>query len=321
MMSTDPTVSDRGKRPVLAMIGLGRMGANIVRRLARGGFPVCGFDLSTEARAAISQEAGVTVFSELAAALGALSAPRVVWIMLPAGEITEQTIESVSAQLSPGDVIIDGGNTDYRDTVRRAATLQEKGQHLVDVGVSGGVWGLEEGFGLMFGGGDAAVRPLLPFFKTLAPSSAAGWVHCGPTGSGHFVKMVHNGIEYGLMQAYAEGFALMQAKADFSLKVGEIAEAWRQGTVVRSWLLDLAANELKQDAVMSDVAPLVADSGEGRWTIREGIELGVPLPAISAALNVRLASQGRGDYGARFLSRLRNAFGGHFVAAVTRRKS
>jgi 6-phosphogluconate dehydrogenase len=320
MKSVDASSVNRDTRPALAMIGLGRMGANILRRLARAGFAVGGFDVSAEARAGLAQEAGVTVASELAAAISALGTPRVVWIMLPAGHITVQTIDSVSALLSSGDVIIDGGNTDYLDTKRRAAALARKGQHLVDVGVSGGVWGLEEGYGLMFGGAKQAVEPLLPLFKALAPAKDQGCVHCGPTGSGHFVKMVHNGIEYGLMQAYAEGFALMRAKSEFSLDVAAIAEAWRNGTVVRSWLLDLAAGELKQDAVMDAVAPVVADSGEGRWTAREAIDLGVPLPVISAALNVRLASQGRGDYGARFLSRLRNAFGGHPVAAATRPK-
>jgi 6-phosphogluconate dehydrogenase len=306
--------------PVLAMIGLGRMGANLLRRLARAGFPVSGYDVSAEARASLAAEQGISVASDLAAAVRALRAPRAVWVMLPAGEVTEQTIRSIAALLSPGDVIIDGGNTDYRDTLRRAAELGARGVHLVDVGVSGGVWGLESGYGLMFGGAGAAIERLRPLFQALAPAKDQGWVHCGPSGSGHFTKMVHNGIEYGLMQAYAEGFALLRAKSDFALDVGAIAEAWRHGTVVRSWLLDLAAAELREDAVMDGVAPVVADSGEGRWTVREGLELGVPLPAISASLNVRLASQGRGDYGARFLARLRNAFGGHAVKAAQKPK-
>jgi 6-phosphogluconate dehydrogenase len=308
-------------QPVLAMIGLGRMGANLLRRLARAGFPVCGYDLSADARSSLAADPGITVATDLAAAVRALRVPRAVWIMLPSGEITEQTIKSVAALLAPGDVIIDGGNTDYHDTLRRADELKAQGLHFVDVGVSGGVWGLEYGYGLMFGGADAAVDHLLPLFRALAPAKDQGWVHCGPAGSGHFTKMVHNGIEYGLMQAYAEGFALLRAKSDFALDVGAIAEAWRQGTVVRSWLLDLAAAELREDAVMDAIAPVVADSGEGRWTLREGLDLGVPLPAISAAFNVRLASQGRGDYAARFLARLRNAFGGHAVKAVDKPKT
>ncbi len=235
-------------QPVLAMIGLGRMGANLVRRLVRAGFPVCGYDVSADARSSLAADRGATVVGDLAAAVGALRAPRAVWIMLPAGDITEQTIKSVAALLAPGDVIIDGGNTDYHDTLRRAEELRARGLHFVDVGVSGGVWGLESGYGLMFGGATEAVERLLPLFQALAPAKDQGWVHCGAAGSGHFAKMVHNGIEYGLMQAYAEGFALLRAKSDFALDVGAIAEAWRHGTVVRSWLLDLAASELREDA-------------------------------------------------------------------------
>ena len=269
----------------------------------------------------MAADQGISVSSSLAAAVGALRAPRAVWIMLPAGEITEQAVTSVAALLSPGDVIIDGGNADYHDSVRRAAKLNAQGLHFVDVGVSGGIWGLESGYGLMFGGPGAAVGPLLPLFQALAPEKDQGWVHCGASGSGHFTKMVHNGIEYGLMQAYAEGFALLRAKSAFALDVGAIAEAWRYGTVVRSWLLDLVAAELRQDAAMESIAPIIADSGEGRWTMLEGLDLGVPLPAIGAAVNVRLASQGRGDYAARVLARLRNAFGGHAVASANKGKS
>jgi 6-phosphogluconate dehydrogenase len=321
MTAGSDKVEARPPQPVLAMIGLGRMGSNILRRLARAGFPVCGYDLSADARASLSGDAGVSVASDLAGAVGALRAPRAVWIMLPSGKITEETIQSVAALLAPGDVIIDGGNTDYHDTLRRADQLKARGLHFVDVGVSGGVWGLESGYGLMFGGAKEAVDPLMPLFQALAPAKDQGWVYCGPPGSGHFTKMVHNGIEYGLMQSYAEGFALLRSKSDFALDVGAIAEAWRYGTVVRSWLLDLVAGELREDAVMDSIAPVVADSGEGRWTLREGLDLGVPLPAISAALNARLESQGRGDYGARVLAKLRNAFGGHAVKPADKRKS
>ncbi len=300
----------------LAMIGLGRMGANLLRRLARAGIPVCGYDVSAAARSSLAADPGITIANDLAAAVGALRVPRTVWIMLPAGEITEQTINSIAGMLSPEDVIIDGGNSDYHDTLRRAGELKARGVHFIDVGVSGGVWGLEAGYGLMFGGAKTAVDRLLPVFQVLAPGKDRGWVYCGAAGSGHFTKMVHNGIEYGLMQSYAEGFALLRAKPEFALDVAAIAEAWRYGTVVRSWLLDLVATELRDDAVMDSIAPVVADSGEGRWTVSEGLELGVPLPVISAALNVRLASQGRGDYAARFLAKLRNAFGGHAVKVV-----
>ena len=301
----------------LAMVGLGRMGSSMLRRLARAGFPVCGFDVAPAAREALAGEPNVITADSLAGVVAQLRPPRAVWVMLPAGAITNQTIEQLAALLSAGDVILDGGNADYLDTTRQAATLAARGLHFVDVGVSGGVWGLEEGYGLMFGGPSAAVTPLLPLFKALAPAPDRGWVHCGPSGSGHFTKMVHNGIEYGAMQAYAEGFALLHAKQEFKLDVAAIAEAWRHGTVVRSWLLDLAAGALRADSTMDQVAPVVADSGEGRWTVREGLDLGVPLPVTSAALNVRLASQGKGDYGARFLARLRNAFGGHAVQKRT----
>lgn len=301
--------------PALAMIGLGRMGGNMLRRLARGGQTGIGYDASAAAGAALAAEPGVSVAASLSAAVAALRAPRAVWIMLPAGEITDRTILEVAALLSPGDIIIDGGNADYRDSMRHAAALAERGVHFVDAGVSGGVWGLEEGYGLMFGGSTQAVASLMPVFRALAPAPDQGWVHCGPPGSGHYTKMVHNGIEYGLMQSYAEGFALLQAKSEFKLDVGAIAQAWRRGTVVRSWLLDLAAPALQGAGTLEDIAPVVADSGEGRWTVRESIELGVPAPVISAALNVRLASQGRGDYGARVLARLRNAFGGHAMQA------
>jgi 6-phosphogluconate dehydrogenase len=302
----------------LAMVGLGRMGASMLRRLARAGLPVCGFDVAEAARSGLADEPGVAVGASLASTIAMLRVPRAVWVMLPAGAITNQTIESIATLLSPGDVILDGGNADYHDSLRQAAALEARGLHFIDVGVSGGIWGLAEGYGLMFGGPVAAVTPLLPIFRALAPAPDRGWVHCGPAGSGHYTKMVHNGIEYGAMQAYAEGFALLHAKQDFALDVAAIAEAWRHGTVVRSWLLDLAALTLHQDPTMDQVAPVVADSGEGRWTVREGLDLGVPLPVTAAALNVRLASQGRGEYGARFLARLRHAFGGHVVGTVGR---
>ena len=298
------------------MIGLGRMGGNMLRRLTRGGVSGIGYDASPAAGAALASEPGVTVAASLAGAIAALQAPRAVWIMLPAGKITERTIFEVADLLAPGDIIIDGGNADYRDSVQHAAALAARGLHFVDAGVSGGVWGLEEGYGLMFGGSPQAVASLMPVFRALAPAPDQGWVHTGPPGSGHYTKMIHNGVEYGLMQAYAEGFALLQAKTEFRLDVGAIAQAWRRGTVVRSWLLDLAAPALQGAGALADVAPVVADSGEGRWTVRESLDLGVPVPVICAALNARLASQGRADFGARVLARLRHAFGGHAIQAA-----
>ena len=295
----------------IGMIGLGRMGGNMARRLARHGFSVHGFSLDPAGD--LASEPGVMVRNRLDDVLAALTPPRTVWLMVPAGPPSEDNVRALAERLAPGDVIIDGGNAHYRDSQRRARLLADQGIHFVDAGVSGGVWGLTEGYGLMLGGERAVIDSLLPVVRALAPSADRGWVYCGPSGAGHFTKMVHNGIEYGLMQAYAEGFALLGAKRELSLPLGEIAEAWRHGTVIRSWLLDLAAGVLRNDASLSDVAASVADSGEGRWTAQEAIDLGVPTPAISAALMARFASQGRGDFTSRLLAKLRNAFGGHAV--------
>jgi 6-phosphogluconate dehydrogenase len=246
----------------------------------------------------------------------ALSPPRIVWLMLPAGEITEATLQQLQPQLSRDDIVVDGGNADYRDTMRRAARLATTGVHLVDVGVSGGVWGLEQGYGLMYGGTRAAISALKPALDALAPAPDRGMVHCGDAGSGHYTKMVHNGIEYGMMQAFAEGFALLKAKPEFQLDVAAIAEAWRHGTVVRSWLLDLAAGALRDQRALDETLPVVADSGEGRWTVRESIDLRIPTPVITAALQARFSSQGKADYAGRVLAQLRKAFGGHSVAST-----
>jgi len=297
----------------LGMIGLGRMGANMARRLARGGVEVAAFDASADARTAVSAEARVATLGNLEAFVAALAQPRVVWIMLPSGEITEQTITAVAGMLAPGDVIVDGGNANYRDSVRRAAMLGARNLHFVDAGVSGGVWGLANGYAIMFGGTPEAARIVEPFIKVLAPATDAGWLHCGPAGSGHFVKMVHNGIEYGMMQALAEGLSLMQAKREFDLDLGGIAEMWRHGSVVRSWLLDLTAEFLKDGASFDQVKPFVADSGEGRWTALEAIELGVPAPVMTLSLMARFASQGRDDFASKLLALMRAGFGGHAV--------
>ena len=300
-------------RPAVALVGLGKMGANMARRLARAGLGVAAFDAADGARATLAAEPAIALAATLADAVEMLAAPRVVWLMLPAGAPTETTIAALLELLAPGDVIVDGANADYRDSVRHAAEAAARGVHAVDAGVSGGIWGLANGYGLMLGGTPEAVAPVLPLARALAPAPDRGWVHCGPPGAGHFVKMVHNGIEYGLMQAYAEGFALMRDKREFGLDLAAIAGSWRDGSVVRSWLLDLTTDMLRADAGFAGVSPTVADSGEGRWTVREAIDLGTPLPVISAALMNRFATQGRDDYAAKFLAQLRHAFGGHFV--------
>jgi 6-phosphogluconate dehydrogenase len=297
----------------LGMIGLGRMGGNMSRRVARAGLEVVAWDRAAEARAAIASEPRVTAAETLAALVGLLAAPRVVWLMLPAGAPTEDTLRQLSGLLSRGDVVVDGANALYKDSQRHANELASRGIGFVDAGVSGGVWGLDNGYGLMVGGDTAAVRTIEPILRALAPAPDRGWVHCGPAGAGHFTKMVHNGIEYGMMQAYAEGLALLRAKEELQLDVPKIAEAWRHGTVIRSWLLDLTAEFLADDAALESIAPFVADSGEGRWTAVESIDLGVPTPVMTVALMERFASQGRADYTNRLLSRMRQAFGGHAV--------
>jgi 6-phosphogluconate dehydrogenase len=298
----------------IGMVGLGRMGGNMVRRLARGGVRVNAFDVSEAARGALAGLAGVTPAASLPDLVAALPAPRVVWLMLPAGAVTQDTIDALVPLLQPGDVLVDGGNAHYKESVARGTALAARGIRFVDAGVSGGVWGLENGYGIMLGGSPEAVGEVEPFVKVLAPATDAGWLHCGPVGAGHFVKMVHNGIEYGMMQAYAEGFALMAARQDLQLDIAAIAQMWRHGSVVRSWLLDLCAEFLQRDTGLEGIAPVVADSGEGRWTALEGIELGVPTPVMSLALMARFASQGKGDYASKLLAMMRNMFGGHAVA-------
>jgi 6-phosphogluconate dehydrogenase len=302
----------------IGMVGLGRMGGNMARRIARAGLDVTAWDRAAGARAGLSGEAGVKIVETLEALAQALPAPRVVWLMLPAGAPTEQTLTELRGLLGPGDVVVDGANAWYRDSIRRAEELAPLGLQYVDAGVSGGVWGLVNGYGLMVGGPAEAVQRAEPFLRALAPAPDQGWLHCGPSGAGHFTKMVHNGIEYGLMQAYAEGFALLRARPDLELDVAKIAESWRHGTVIRSWLLDLTAEFLAEDSKLESIAPVVADSGEGRWTAIESVELGVPTPVMTLALMQRFASQGRGDYADRILARLRQSFGGH---AITRNSS
>lgn len=297
----------------LGMIGLGRMGGNMVRRLRAASLEVVGYARDRHAVAALAGESAMLPAASLDEVVSALDAPRVVWLMLPAGDVTGHYVDALRERLEPGDVVVDGANSHYRDSIERGRSLGERGILLVDAGVSGGVWGRDAGYALMVGGPEHAVKLVEPALRALAPAPDRGWLHCGLTGSGHFVKMIHNGIEYGMMQAYAEGFALLEAREDFDLDLAAIAEVWRHGSVVRSWLLDLTAAALRDDASLRGIAPFVADSGEGRWTAIEAVERGIPAPVISTALMMRFASQGRLDYGARLLAKLRNAFGGHDV--------
>ena len=294
----------------IAMLGLGRMGAGMSRRLMLAGHEVVGFDLNPDAVADLVKDGALTAES-VEDAIKQLDAPRVVWLMLPAGRPTQDTIDHVAAILHGGDIVIDGGNSRYIDAVARAAAFQEKGVSFLDAGVSGGIWGLENGFCLMVGGVEEAVEVARPIFEALAPPN--GFAHVGPAGAGHYVKMVHNGIEYGLMQAYAEGFELMDAATEFKLDLHQIAALWRNGSVVRSWLLELAERALEDGKALEDIQPVVADSGEGRWTVADAIERAVPLPVITTALFTRFATRDVDAFGDRLLAALRNQFGGHAV--------
>ena len=289
------------------------MGGNMAQRLLNGGHTVIAFDRSADTLAA-SVAAGAAGATSLADLTQRLAPPRAVWVMLPAGDITESAIRELSQMLEADDAVIDGGNANYKDTLRRGELLAEQGIHLLDAGTSGGIWGLAEGYSLMIGGDAAVFARLKPIFQTLAPAPDLGYARVGPTGAGHFTKMVHNGVEYGLMQAYAEGFELLQAKQnDFELDLLSIAKTWQYGSVVRSWLLDLAVRALETDPGLDNLAAYVEDSGEGRWTVNESVELAVPTPAITAALYQRFRSRQQEPYGSRMLAALRNQFGGHSV--------
>ena len=296
----------------LGMIGLGKMGANMTERLVNGGHRVVGFDLNPDSvqRVVDIGAEGVGTLEEL---VSALPSPRVIWIMVPAGQPVDATIEALLPHLGEGDTLIDGGNSNYKNTLRRAATCRNSGHHFVDVGTSGGVWGLAEGYSMMVGGDADVVERLRPIFETLAPAADKGWGRTGDSGAGHYVKMVHNGIEYGLMQAYAEGFALMEAKDDFGFDLAQIAAIWQDGSVVRSWLLDLTADALSENPTMAGIAPWVPDSGEGRWTVFEAIDLDVSAPVITLSLMRRIGSRDEVDYADRLLSAMRNQFGGHAI--------
>ncbi len=298
----------------IGLYGLGRMGGNMARRLARGGVKVHALNRSFEvAEKLAGEEADVVAYRSPQDMVAGLASPRIVWLMLPAGDATDQAIRDLVPLLNPGDLLVDGANGYYRDAMRRAGDLAATGIRFADVGVSGGVWGLANGYCLMAGAAGEEMARLEPFLKVLAPTPATGWLHAGPVGAGHFTKMVHNGIEYGMMQALAEGFALLGAKKEFDLDLAAISELWRHSSVVRSWLLDLTADFLKNDQQLEAIAPLVADSGEGRWTALESVDLGVPTPVMTLALMSRFASQGKSDYANKLLAMMRKGFGGHAV--------
>ena len=296
----------------LGMIGLGRMGANMAQRLMQGGHSVSGFHPNQAARES-TQNKGVETFASLQLLLEKLQTPRTLWLMVPAGDVVDKTIEALLPMLMPGDTLIDGGNSNYKDSQRRAKMLVEKSIHYIDCGTSGGIWGLAEGYSLMVGGDKAAVENLQAIFETLAPAKDRGWGHVGPSGAGHFTKMIHNGIEYGLMQAYAEGFSIMQHKTELTLDLHQVAEIWRHGSVVRSWLLDLTSEALEKNPAMNGIAAYVEDSGEGRWTVAEAIDLNVSAPVITLSLLERLRSRDPDAYSDKLLAAMRNQFGGHAI--------
>jgi len=297
----------------IGIVGLGRMGANMARRLARGGVRVLAYDRGSAAREALAAEPGVECVEGLAAACAQLEGERVILLMLPAGEATEDALRELLPLLSAGDTLVDGGNAFYKDSMRRAMDLSQQGLRYIDAGVSGGVHGLAHGYCLMLGGTPKSIEIFEPYARLLAPGPERGWLHCGPAGAGHYAKMIHNGIEYGMMQALAEGFALLEARQDFGFDAGRLAETWRHGSVIRSWLLDLCAEVLQRDDGLAGIAPVVADSGEGRWAALESIELGVPAPVLTMALMGRFSSQGRSDYARKLLAMMRAGFGGHSV--------
>jgi len=297
----------------IGIVGLGRMGAGMARRLARKGVHVICYDQSEAARKAMAGEARVDCVENLAAVCARLSGERVIVIMLPAGEPVEDAVRELVPLCSSGDTIVDGGNSYYRDSKRRALALSQQGLRYVDAGVSGGVHGLENGYCLMLGGTAQSIEIFEPFARILAPAPERGWLHCGPSGAGHYAKMIHNGVEYGMMQALAEGFALIAARPELDIDAARLAETWRHGSVVRSWLLELCAAILEENEELAGVAPVIDDSGSGRWTALESIELGIPTPVISTALMARFASQGRSDRTRKLIAMMRQRFGGHAI--------
>jgi 6-phosphogluconate dehydrogenase len=302
----------------LAMIGLGKMGGNMATRLLHSGIEVVGYDRSLEVVTSLANNEGMAAASSVPDAVSKLGDKerRIIWLMLPSGAPTEIQIQDLAPMLSKGDIIIDGGNSNYKDSQRRGAWLAERGIGFMDAGTSGGIWGLENGYCLMVGATPEVAKIIEPILIALAPSKENGWAHVGPIGAGHFTKMIHNGIEYGMMQAMAEGLDLLKGKEDFKLDLAQITELWRHGSVVRSWLLDLTADALKEDQELTAVAPYVADSGEGRWTVMESVEQGVAVPVLTLALQARFRSQDATGFSYKLLSMMRNGFGGHFVKSV-----
>jgi len=297
----------------LAMIGLGKMGGSMARRLLRAGMEVVGYDHDPELVAQLSAKDGMSAAASVADAVAQLPIPRILWLMLPSGEPTEQQIQALAPMLSAGDIIVDGGNSNYHDSQRRGTWLAGQGIGFMDAGTSGGVWGLENGYCLMVGGSVGVVKTMQPVLQVLAPSPEHGWARVGPVGAGHFAKMIHNGIEYGMMQSLAEGLELLRGKQEFDLDLAQVTELWRHGSVVRSWLLDLTAKALQANQDLETIAPYVPDSGEGRWTVIESVDQGVATPVLTSALQMRFASRNEMGYGFRLLSLMRNAFGGHAV--------
>lgn len=297
----------------LAMIGLGKMGGNMTTRLLRSGIEVVGYDRSTEVVNQLVAKEGMIAASSIEDAVAKLPGQKIIWLMLPSGDPTENQIKELAPMLNKGDIIIDGGNSNYKHSQRRGAWLAERGIGFMDSGTSGGIWGLDNGYCLMVGATKEVAAVMEPVLKALAPAPDRGWAHVGPVGSGHFTKMLHNGIEYGMMQALAEGLDLLKGKEEFNLDLAQITELWRHGSVVRSWLLDLTAEALKHDQTLETIVPYVADSGEGRWTVVEAVEQGVAAPVLTVALQARFRSQDSKGYSYKLLSLMRNAFGGHAV--------
>lgn len=295
----------------IGIIGLGKMGANMARRLCRKEITVLAYNRSPEITRQLAEEEGLIACEDLQSLISQLPSPRIVWLMLPSGETTEQMLLKLKEHLSAGDIIIDGGNANYKDSQRRGRLLSAANVEFADCGTSGGIWGLENGYCLMIGGKPQVIQMIQPILQALAPNEDQGWAHVGPIGAGHFTKMIHNGIEYGMMQAMAEGFDLLKGKEEFQLDLAQISELWRHGSVVRSWLLDLTADFLQEDTELADIVPYVADSGEGRWTVQESIEQGIAAPVLTLALQMRFASQNQQAYGNRLLAMMRKAFGGH----------
>jgi 6-phosphogluconate dehydrogenase len=297
----------------LAMVGLGKMGANMARRLMKAGHEVIGFNRHIEVAQKLEKEIGLQPAATFKDVVAALKPPRIVWLMIPAGDPVEKAVNEFAELLEEGDILVDGGNSNFNDSMRRAELLAAKGIHMLDAGVSGGVWGLAEGYSTMVGGPKEIVEHMRPIFDTLAPGPDKGWGRVGPNGAGHFVKMVHNGIEYGMMEAYAEGFEILRAREDFSLDLHQVAEVWRYGSVIRSWLLDLAALALEQDPDLDSLEDWVADSGEGRWTVFEAINEAIPAPVIALSLMRRFESRQKESFSNKMLAALRHQFGGHAV--------